>query len=85
MPCGGPPLAKADVETIRRWIVGSTPATSGDPHITTVNGVHYDFQSAGEFTLLKGEGLEVQARQRPIQTTTPLPPNAHTDSPAAPA
>jgi hypothetical protein len=78
MPCGGPPLAKADVETIRRWIVGSTPATSGDPHITTVNGVHYDFQSAGEFTLLKGEGLEVQARQRPVETSTPLPPNAHT-------
>jgi len=78
MPCGGPPLAKADVETIRRWIVGAAPATSGDPHITTVNGVHYDFQSAGEFTLLRGESLEVQARQSPVQTDAPLGPNAHT-------
>jgi len=78
MPCGGPPLAKADVETVRRWIVGGAPATSGDPHITTVNGVPYDFQSAGEFTLLKGEALEIQARQTPVQTDAPLPPNAHT-------
>ena len=78
MPCGGPPLAKADIETIRRWIVGGAPATSGDPHITTVNGVHYDFQSAGEFTLLRGEALEVQARQTPVQTDAPLGPNAHT-------
>src|SRR5262249_17113823 len=23
MPCGGPPLSKVDIETIRRWIVGS--------------------------------------------------------------
>lgn len=29
MPCGGPPLSKVDVETIRRWIVGppSRPST----------------------------------------------------------
>ena len=41
----------------------------GDPHITTVDGVHYDFQSAGEFTALRGDGLEVQTRQTGIATT----------------
>jgi hypothetical protein len=41
----------------------------GDPHITTVDGVHYDFQSAGEFTALRGDGLEIQTRQTPIATT----------------
>jgi hypothetical protein len=41
----------------------------GDPHITTVDGVHYDFQSAGEFTALRGDGLEIQTRQTAIATT----------------
>jgi len=85
MPCGGPALAKADVETIRRWIVGGAPNTAGDPHITTMNGVPYDFQSAGEFTLLRGEDLEVQARQSPIQTDAPLGPNGHTGLSSCPS
>jgi len=42
----------------------------GDPHITTVDGVHYDFQSAGEFTALRGDGLEIQTRQTPVATTS---------------
>jgi hypothetical protein len=41
----------------------------GDPHLTTVDGVHYNFQSAGEFTALRGKGLEIQTRQTPIATT----------------
>lgn len=41
----------------------------GDPHITTVDGVHYDFQSAGELTALRGEGMEIQTRQTGIATT----------------
>src|SRR6185503_18839739 len=55
MPCGGPPLSKVDIETIRRWIVGGDPDTRGDPHIETVDGVAYDFQSVGEFVLLRGQ------------------------------
>jgi hypothetical protein len=85
MPCGGPALAKADVETIRRWIVGGAPNTAGDPHITTMNGVNYDFQSAGEFTLLRGDGLEIQARQSPVQTDAPLGPNGHTGLSSCPS
>ncbi|HEY0708429.1 MAG TPA: hypothetical protein VGG33_16605 [Polyangia bacterium] len=78
MPCGGPPLSKVDIETIRRWIVGGRASTVGDPHVQTVDGVHYDFQSAGEFVLLRGEGLEIQVRQTPVATDAPLPPNGHT-------
>ncbi|HEV7606261.1 MAG TPA: hypothetical protein VGO61_02945 [Steroidobacteraceae bacterium] len=78
MPCGGPRLAQADVETIRRWLDGMHPSTAGDPHILTIDNVAYDFQSAGEFTLLRGEGMELQARQTPVETDGPLAPNAHT-------
>lgn len=78
MPCGGPPLSRVDIETIRRWLDGGAPQTRGDPHIVTVDGVPYDFQSAGEFTLLRGQGLEIQTRQTPVTTSGPLPPNAHT-------
>lgn len=52
--------------------------TNGDPHIKTVDGTHYDFQSAGEFTLLQdGSTMEIQARQTPISGAPPIP-NAHT-------
>jgi len=78
MPCGGPPLSKTDIETIRRWIVGGNPYTVGDPHIRTMNGINYDFQSAGEFVLLRGEGLEIQARHTPVATESPIGPDAHT-------
>jgi hypothetical protein len=80
MPCGGPALSKTDIETIRRWIVGppTTPSTLGDPHIRTVDGVNYDFQSAGEFTLLRNENLEIQVRQTPVTTETPLGPDSYT-------
>jgi hypothetical protein len=80
MPCGGPALSKTDIETIRRWIVGppSAPSTIGDPHIRTADGVNYDFQSAGEFTMLRNEGMELQTRQTPVSTDTPLGPDNYT-------
>ena len=73
-------MSRADVETIRRWIVGppSRPGTVGDPHIRTIEGINYDFQSAGEFVLLRGEGLELQARQTAVETESPLSPNPYT-------
>jgi List-Bact-rpt repeat protein len=78
MPCGGPKLNSADIETIGRWIEGGSVNTWGDPHLTTIDGTHYDFQSAGEFVLLRGENLEIQARQTPVETVAPLAPNDHT-------
>ncbi|HEX5150590.1 MAG TPA: Ig-like domain-containing protein [Parafilimonas sp.] len=46
---------------------------SGDPHVTTVNGINYDFQSAGEFTLLRGDSgstFEIQTRQTAVATNS---------------
>lgn len=54
----------------------------GDPHITTTDGVHYNFQGAGEFTALRGDsspsggkadpsGLEIQTRQTPVASGPP--------------
>ncbi len=51
----------------------------GDPHITTANGIPYDFQSAGEFVSLRdSDGLEIQTRQTPVPTASVVGPNAHT-------
>ncbi|PYF98322.1 Ig-like domain (group 3) [Georgenia satyanarayanai] len=47
-------------------------AYTGDPHTTTVDGTRYDFQSVGEFTLLRGDGLEVQVRQTPVNAANPV-------------
>jgi hypothetical protein len=45
----------------------------GDPHVHTVNGVAYDFQSVGEFTLLRdGNRMEIQVRQTPVPTANPI-------------
>jgi hypothetical protein len=85
MPCGGPRLSHADIATIRRWIVGGDPNTRGDPHIQTVNGINYDFQSAGEFVLLRGQNFEIQARQVAVETDGPLGPNGHTGLSSCPS
>jgi hypothetical protein len=46
----------------------------GDTHVHTVNGVSYDFQAVGEFTLLRdGERMEVQVRQTPVAAANPVP------------
>jgi hypothetical protein len=78
MPCGGPPLSKVDIETIKRWIIGGRAYTEGDPHIKTVDGTNYDFQGAGEFVLLRDENLEIQSRQSAVTTAGPLAPDSHT-------
>ena len=51
-------------------VTGGPAANEGDPHLTTVSGVHYDFQSAGEFVSLRdSDGSEIQTRQTAISTT----------------
>lgn len=59
----------------------------GDPHITTLDGRHYDFQGAGEFVLLKNPaaGIEVQSRMTPVSTATALPPDPHTGLSSCPS
>lgn len=60
-------------------VTGGLAAKEGDPHLTTVNGVHYDFQSAGEFVSLRDyDGLEIQTRQTPVPTASVVGPNPHT-------
>jgi hypothetical protein len=50
----------------------------GDPHLTTADGTHFDFQGAGEFVSLRDpDGMEVQTRQTPIPTTFFPAPNAY--------
>lgn len=46
---------------------GPRGGSNGDPHLTTFDRLHYDFQAAGEFTLVAStdDGLRVQARQVP--------------------
>lgn len=68
---GGPHVAKLLA------LCGLPPAndagTRGDPHLTTVDRVSYDFQSAGEFVALRGaDGLEIQTRQTPVATANPV-------------
>jgi hypothetical protein len=51
------------------YSVTYNPSSTGEPHITTMNGARYDFQAAGEFIFLSdSKGLEIQVRQTPVST-----------------
>ena len=92
--CGGPDFDDWYGRLSASWTGGGTTDTrlsdwldpgntgilgmNGEPHITTVNGVHYDFQGAGEFVALRDEGrLEIQTRHAPIATTSNPGPDPH--------
>ena len=85
MPPGSPGSAAADPEVtdFRNWCgspASAGPSDRGDPHITTNNGINYDFQAAGEFTALRNSAtlFELQTRQTPISTTFTPGANAYT-------
>jgi len=60
-------------------VLGGAMAMEGDPHIATVDGVYYDFQGGGEYTvMLDSDGTEIQARHTPIATSFTIGPNGHT-------
>ena len=61
------------VGLIKKLIGGS----SGDPHLTTFDGINYDFQGAGEFTFVKSttDDLEIQTRQQPWNGSTTVTVN----------
>jgi hypothetical protein len=67
-------------ECTRHYRFGVTSGGGGwgDPHITTVDGIHYDFQSAGEFVALRGGGIEIQTRQARVATTSAPLANSYT-------
>ena len=75
MPPSSPGSAAAAANTFKNTWCGNPPnsssADAGDPHVTTINGINYDFQAAGEFTILRNEdtGFELQARQSPVLTS----------------
>jgi hypothetical protein len=66
---------------LKDWLDPGNTGTlnlDGDPHINTANGVHYDFQGAGEFISMRDpDGLEIQTRQAPIATTFNPGPDTH--------
>jgi hypothetical protein len=73
----------AEVTALTDWCnspASSGPSSRGEPHLTTTNGVNYDFQAAGEFTALRNSatGFELQTRQAPVSTTPALPANPYT-------
>jgi hypothetical protein len=69
---GSPAIEFVESNNSTEWAACTNPITWGEPHITTVDGNHYDFQGAGEFvTLLDPDGAEVQVRQTPIPTDAP--------------
>jgi hypothetical protein len=71
-PYGG---ASPSIQFMEAFDTGHTrnawcgPTTiEGDPHITTADGTHYNFQGAGEFVTLRDSGAEIQTRQKPVST-----------------
>jgi hypothetical protein len=77
--CCAYPGSNPSIEFMEVYDTNHTHAAScgsssihGEPHITTVNDVYYNFQAAGEFiALLDSDGTEVQTRQTAIPTLKP--------------
>jgi hypothetical protein len=56
------------IESVQSNIPGTpgsckAAASTGDPHLTTFNGLQYDFQASGDFVLAQAQDFTVQTRQ----------------------
>jgi len=72
------PSGTSNFDAYTDRVSGLPAANEGDPHITTVDGIHYDFQSAGEFVVLRdADGMQIQTRQTPVPTASVVT-NAYT-------
>ncbi len=66
---GDNPDSPARWEAYTDRVTGGPAAAEGDTHLTTIDGIHYDFQGAGEFVLLRDAGgTEIQVRMAPLST-----------------
>lgn len=62
-------------QTVFRLQIGGMDEGSdtGDPHLRSVDGTRFDFQSVGEFVLLRDtDGMEIQTRQTPVAAANPI-------------
>jgi hypothetical protein len=85
MPLGAPGTLAGTVAIteFQKWCgkpASEGPSDRGDPHLTTTNGINYDFQAAGEFISLRNSdtGFELQTRQTPVLTSFTPGANPHT-------
>ena len=58
-------------------LIGKCASDNGDPHLTTFNGLYYDFQAAGEFIASRSpsRSFEIQVRQEPWLGSTDVSVN----------
>jgi subtilisin family serine protease len=67
-----PPFQSGSPNELLHWGSRDNGLLDGDPHLTTVDGIKYDFQGAGEYVALRdGNGLEIQTRHTPVPTAPP--------------
>lgn len=76
-------LGAGSPNEVLHWGSVNDGLDDGEPHLATVDGLLYNFQSAGEFVYLRdSDGLEIQTRQVPISTSAPPPDDWYSGVPA---
>jgi RHS repeat-associated protein len=72
------PAIGANISTYPTNTWTTSSGTNNDPHLKTLDGLGYDFQAVGEFTLVKSitDDFEIQTRQKPWGISTTASANA---------